>query len=710
MTESILEKFDIKFSATHIGNYYFIGIDPGAGDWCAAELIIKADNSYEVNELAVLANGGNTKDSSVLYKNNDGIWIIGTKAANDAQSNTSIVKPFYENFKVPPESEYAYERYDNDLDNPNGPNKRDLMRQSFQCIVSRLFSEVNKDMSKHENIMLFVGRPSSSDWAEQEFKYRDLLMTGLKVPRVPKDTPCENEKDQYFNDENVKMVIVSEASAALASEIYKNNMNIQDLVIVIDVGSSTIDVIVVKNGSNPVEYSRQIGAGSIEANMLELMLYDDCNSDNSVTDNIGAYFSDDAEYLNIVNCKATLRNKLAERDFIDVIDVDDYQNFCFMKDSKFFKKIKYTASSHRYELRSDKEAYYNGNGMRAHPITFKDGNIENTVHKDFNDDSMKNVTENMPIFVPCTENDDIDNPYKKSYIYRSYYHAVLHFFDGIKDMYLKENDAVPQIILTGGACVMPFIRELVIEKFGVEPTLSAHPNSTVSRGLGHIAYMEVQKVIALEQINELVESVFKDRSSYLYFELRKSFATWYYEDLLQDFENWVDSSLSDTISFNDSMRTSYEYPTDNERELKVLTEWWNNENVSKIIIDSVNQKLGTLYSPENVNYEFEITMDFVEDSYQQADSPAIDRHFTNIIGFFNMFYPTSIYPKEKRRYYLGMYKNKRDKAIGYFKNQTGVSDFAKKQRDEIIKKLKDKLKETIKDYTEKLTPYIVNLK
>ena len=72
------------------------------------------------------------------------------------------------------------------------------------------------------------------------------------------------------------------------------------------------------------------------------------------------------------------------------------------------------------------------------------------------------------------------------------------FYDEMEQFFVLPGDSahpkVPhRIILSGGVSVMPEVKELVTEIFGVEPIMADHPNFSVSEGLAYVLISEVRK-------------------------------------------------------------------------------------------------------------------------------------------------------------------------------------------------------------------------
>ena len=696
--ESVLNKFEIEIG--NINDCLFVSVDPGAGDWSSARALIVGGSFEGISDLYVSNDGETRKDAAVLQREGER-WNIG-KAAALAAINNQEAGGFFENYKVPPCSPYAYECYGNDF---NNPNYRELMKRSFQCIINRLFSEAKNELVG-TNLILLVGRPSSADWENDEISYRNLLMDGLEVPG--------------FEAENVQMAVVSEAQAALASEVYEQGLDTNQLTFVIDIGSSTLDIVVVGNGGGKRgEYSRQIGSGHIEANMLELAMYDDCDPHN-IHDVMKQYFSD-AEYGELLDYRDNLRQAFQAKRYVSG---DAYREFRFSNIPMYYEKLMLKPALLRYELRDYKEQYFGKDGKGGHrrgsySVDFEgDTNINLRI----NDELMEKALRKMPIFVPCTESDSTGNPYMQPYIYRSYYDAVSHFLDGVGDMFLKDKRKPKQIIITGGAAVMPFIKELVTEKFGVAPSTSTHPSYTVSTGLAYIGYAEAKKREELEAINKLIDEKLQAARIFLQNAIQHSFVTWFYDQLINKFKAWAGSAGNDK-KFQDFVLVEYEYLPNDISDLDLLEKWWledqtldqynvlvhrlKKEGVKSEIVLSINDRFNALYSKTDAQYEFSVDPDIVVSAYTGKRRTEIQMNYTEMLGVFQMFDGGRCYPLAKRQQYLQKAYDHKSGCIKYFKEQSSVKNLAQEHTATILGNFKRILRADVERYVEGLTPYII---
>jgi hypothetical protein len=694
MSKNLIETFELKdFDLEHSR---IIGIDPGAGDWSAASLELFLGNK-ELKNLFVDNTRTKCKDFSVLlYREADQKWIIGKEAAASAydQENRSH---FYENYKKQPSSEEAKECYGNNLDNPS---YQELMQRSFQCIIQRIF-EINPEL-KEKKPIFFVGRPSSSDWQQSELIYRDMLLKDLHIPGVKK--------------EDIQIAVVSEAQAALASEFYSgedsHQLDTNQLTIVIDVGSSTLDAILIKKGESKLgEYSRQIGAGMIEANMLELTFYDDCEP-NHIQDHMKTYFSNDPTYKTVVNLKAELRKTFQTQSYIEA---EPSSPFRFSDIPICYEKLLDKNPAHiRFDMRERKEKYFGDDGKNGYHTDFFRVSFENSGHCyfDIDDSFMHKAIYEMPIYVPCTEHDDCDTSalsYKKSTIYRSYYDAVSHFLDGVKHMVQDYGIGPTQIITTGGAAVMPFISQLIKEKFGeqTQVTKSHNPSYTVSHGLAYIGYTEIKKHQELEAIHHLIDKTLNHHIEKLCNAKKHNLAKWVMNNRLKTISDWGYShgakSLNEAI-----LEGHYTIHSTELDDLSLLNRWW--DEISHVIKKEIASRFHELFPHASANaYSFQIHPNIVENVYH---------HGTLHISFntwktFGIWHGLLLnrdkkdYPTKKRQKYAQIAQAHRTDAENEICTQKAVTEAVTAQTQEIIENFKRELSQDIANYVEGLTPYLL---
>lgn len=682
----ILDKFHIQVS--DIRDYQIIGIDPGAGEWSASGVELLGNTIDRVKDLYVLNDGRTCKDSSVLYYSKDAEnWEIGERAGKLAD-NEEAKRGFYENFKVLPGSPYAQECYGGNFENPT---MEDLMRQNFQCIVKRLFVDGGNNL-RGKKCIFFVGRPASLDWEKAELSYCDILHQALQT--------------QGMEKEEIQIAMVSEAQASLAAEIYGRGLDLKSgrCQVVIDVGSSTVDAIVVKDGKVIGEYSRQIGAGCIEENMLELWMYDDCSQDGAERSRLEQYFSQDGQYRQIVSARKRLREKLRE---VPYISGDYFEEFKFSKISKFYKLLDIPPALLRFELRVHKENYFGQNGSGGTKGNGQWISIEG--EGDFlgiNNKTMENAIYRMPVFVPCTEYGERDNPYKQACIYRSYYEALAHFIKGVKEMHLKD-EPLPDVIITGGAGVMPFVGGLIRGELGVEPENSTQPSYTVSRGLAYIGYAEIKKREELTAINRIISKVFAENAGNLSYQIKASFSRWIVDQRMETLRKWKDFGYG--TSLDEAINQTYHYKSKDIGEMELVENWWE-ERIKPKIVKEVQNRFKELYKKEEVSYDFTVHEQIVENAYRESRTTNVNFDWSSALGGWTALWTNTgktDYTSEKREKFFQKAQEHYEEMQVNVRKQKSVCELAQIHVDEIIDGFKEELCQDVSAYVEGLTPYIV---
>lgn len=683
----LLDKFDIKVD--DISDYMIVAVDPGAGEWSGAKVEMLGNEMDTVKDLYVLSDIRTCKDFSVLYYGKRSKeWLIG-ESAGLAAENEEAERGFYENFKVLPGSPAAMECYGRYYENPT---MEELMVRNFQGIIKRVLVDIDNGLSG-KKLIIFVGRPASKGWEEAELAYRNRLYQAL-------------EEIEEVKKEDILIAMVSEAQASLAAEIYGKGLDLKsgNCQVVIDVGSSTVDVVVVKDGRVIGEYSRQMGAGLIEGNMLDLFLYDDCDPVGTGMNHLGKFFSQDSKYQQIVSARKKLREKLRVNTYIKANSSDEFQ---FSRVRKFYMALGGSAALIRFGLRTGKEAFFGKEGKGGTSGNAKRIEINGvTDYLPIDNKTMEKAIYQMPVFVPSTEQTDKENPYKGSYIYRSYYDALSHFMEGVKEMFLAE-EAAPDVILTGGASVMPFVSQLVRGKFGVEPANSNQPSYTVSRGLAYIGYAEIKKQEELLAINGIIENEIEKNKMSLSYDVKKAFSNWYVNALMADFENW--KMYDSKMSLKDAINKTRYYSSKEIGEMELVREWWTS-NVKPEIVKQIKNRFEKLYKNADVQYDFVINPQIVENAYREGETTTIQYSWSDLLGFFSglLLDPAKQdYPREQREKFYKKADDRRESLGAKIRCQQAVINLAEKHTGEILDGFMEELYKDVITYVEGLTPYIV---
>lgn len=364
---------------------YIIGIDFGASETSASiydkKGQISADNGPRLHHLSIVNTGNVSKVYSAIRKVNKD-WRLLIDPTDFSYSDLGV----------------DFKRKPSEMENSQKESNKIFWQCVFDSILesNREILSYNRALNKR-NFILCVARPSS--WSEEdEAEYKDLMLSaGLPVD-----------------------VIAKESDAALVKWEGKASQN---NVLVVDCGSSTIDLTLSCNGET---YDGKLftgkearGAERIEELLLE-------------------HFNNDKQF--ILDCN-DVRESLIQND-ID-LDIDDVI---------------------RLYLRNTKERYYTFSpdeiefSLKKYPFTKGDGNILNEYMENWRFDR----------------------------IVAPYFNELSLFFDDVRKTLGKANITVDSIILCGGASRMPRVKDILQETFGLNDTIFHDKNEAdyvVSDGL-----------------------------------------------------------------------------------------------------------------------------------------------------------------------------------------------------------------------------------
>ena len=259
-----------------------VGFDFGDGD-----IEVAGMNTNGEIVLSVISKGATEAESrpNVIAASADRggkvHWIEGAKkraGGNDV---------FYCNFKRSPKSPEFEAKYLTEAE--SGKNVRslytygELMALAFAEQVNTVM-ELNKSRNWNMNkpTLLYVGCPAgtsdkNNEWHGTEEQYADFLFKALCEYA---DKNPDSALGKYKENEQlpIDLMIVPESNAAIAFELSKTYGSIPKaagtIVILIDLGSSTTDFCFVSDNElvEELSYSRNLGGGSFEENMLKLIL------------------------------------------------------------------------------------------------------------------------------------------------------------------------------------------------------------------------------------------------------------------------------------------------------------------------------------------------------------------------------------------------------------------------------------------------------
>ncbi len=334
------------------------------------------------------------------------------------------------------------------------------VKQVMTCFVYELFNQLCM-RNPHE-----LGNVKRSDIT---------LLVGC--PTTPAWTSPQNTaayRRLILNATGVgNVMIIPESRAAIFNNIYNDpeQFNLQGGNIVFDFGSSTADCTYLLSGYPPIEFSWRLGAGEIE-----ILLY--------------------KHFVNLHN--------------------DKYQN---EPDKLISPQQSWLSQASCVEkLRHIKEEYYPKEIPDSYTLTVKGcGDIpEHQLVCDFNEMNLNYVLQNTEITVDTGRHEQKTGSWQE---------LCVGFFLAAKKCIeaMKTSDGRPypisHIWLTGGACNMPFIKELCREVFDDERItihLELNPEYSVSDGLCYVQDKDIIVEGAIDDARQHIVECYTLRKHTLY--------------------------------------------------------------------------------------------------------------------------------------------------------------------------------------------------
>lgn len=233
---------------------YIIGIDFGHGETSAA--ICRIDNNKDPEDIELIE-GKKAIPSTIYIDKEDGIdrILIGKEAV--AEYGKGGKGEFYAYFKQSPST----------LDESKEPAIRTMklfMRKVYEIICRRRAGELMEGDKIKQNHVVFIACPSQSQqWDKDAMnKYVHLALdAGLPVAGA--------SIDNKFTLSG----IVRESRAAYIRALQKDETKQISTkgILVIDYGSSTIDITYYKEGETPVDKGYPIGASMVEKSIFDYL-------------------------------------------------------------------------------------------------------------------------------------------------------------------------------------------------------------------------------------------------------------------------------------------------------------------------------------------------------------------------------------------------------------------------------------------------------
>lgn len=227
---------------------YIIGIDFGHGETSAA--ICRVDNNKDPEDIDLTGTGRNAIPSTIYIESKDGgeTILIGKEAV--AEYGRGGSGDFYAYFKQSPDT----------LDESKNSNIRIMklfMRKVYETICTRRAGELMAGGKIKKNHVVFIACPSQSR------KWGDKAMQNYVTLALEAGLPVAGAS---IDDKFKLSGIVRESRAAYIRALQKDEAKqiATKGILVIDYGSSTIDITYYKEGEKPIDRGYQLGASFVE--------------------------------------------------------------------------------------------------------------------------------------------------------------------------------------------------------------------------------------------------------------------------------------------------------------------------------------------------------------------------------------------------------------------------------------------------------------
>ncbi len=555
----LLEQFHIPLP-DKIDSYNLIGLDYGDGE--ISVMIVQWDmikGGYSIKVLPL-------NEAATLWKNPNAYYISPTYRTlvvdvreSELTRNDGGVR--YYNFKKCPGTEEAKNKFRLDDGQTRELTYEEVMAEGFNIAVNRVFQcETGGLIDRNKPTVILVGCPSSEGWENGKKEYARLLQSRLKLP------------DSVTAP--VYVAIHKESNAALARELDpkwgEKRIKRSEVIVILDNGSSTFDITVVGTHGIPEggEDSFQFGGNLLDENLLKLLWKE-------------------------------LREQYGNREPVSY-------------------------HGHKLGLRIAKENYYGMDGQlqltAPYTITLRgeaDKNGKKPRLTFFVDDRvMDQAINQIPVTAYHFEKAMGSMILKKPVscdswlegcrtVYQSFYDEMKKFF------VLKGNDpahpVIPhRIIMSGGVSVMPEVRQLVKEVFGVEPVLTDHPNYCVSEGLAYVLISEVRKGQYLrdvmKQVREKLPGAVSLKESVIRAGVHED-----WETFKQSMKKWADKE--ELLSVKDWYMDYYKKEFNENLNLPVLQgakAWFQEQNVEEIITGLLREKFNAIFPGYADDFRFDM--------------------------------------------------------------------------------------------------------
>lgn len=551
----LLEQFNIPLSET-IDSYNFIGLDFGDGEISAAY------GYWNSLENRFITKGLSLAERGTLMKNCNAYYISSSvkRFVYDIKETDFTEGMRYYNFKRCPGTAEAKAKYILDNGKTDDLTYEEVMAEGFNIAVNTIFYCDSGMLDRNKPTIILVGCPSSIGWEKSKLEYSQLLHSRLSLPRSI--------------TQPVYIAIHKESNAALARELDpkwgEKRIKRHEVIVILDNGSSTFDITVVGTNGIPEngEDSYQFGGNLIDENLLYLMW-----------------------------------KRLEEQ----------YPGRTLAHEH-----------GHKLGLRMAKETYYGIDGDLQSPSPYMatlNGEPDSKGRRpklkfEIDDDVMEEALNEIPItmfhFAAST-----GAMIKKQKIIcdswldgcRKIYQA---FYDEMKQFFIlpgadPDHPVVPhRIILSGGVSVMPEVRALVKEVFGIDPVVTDRPNYAVSEGLSYVLSSEVRKGQYLRELlseipgklpnaNSLKEAIISAGVEEDWDTIKVSLKKWSEEPSPRSLEDWYNHFYESEFNRNLGLPVQ-----------RGVDQWFKNGAVETKITKLLQEKFEKVF-PEYVD-EFHYTL------------------------------------------------------------------------------------------------------
>lgn len=656
MAQSIWERFGIDISRLENMDdaaINLLGVDNGAGNCCVVQTATVLGE--RTRNLLFFDESHNVDKLFTAYGCSDIQALVGKDAVKIKESE------IYVNFKMPPDNEVSEQCYGRNLDNLT---YREIMQGFFQTMMESIFRN-NKSLLKRNHTILFVGRPASPRWQLCDLEYQRLLGDGL-----------EERLRQVGYSGTVDIVIYSEAQAALAFEYSEKQIRENEIVLIIDCGSSTFDAVLVQGHRIIAEHSRQLGAGMIEKLMFDLILA-----------------QGDENILQSVDAREEMHRDLCTR----------------LEGSTREGEVELS-------LRDKKERFFGEDGTDQNDQyqKFRLSGLSKPLKGVIDEDFMHQVIYDIPVRVQDSEIAEGGYACFETTDYLNFYDAAKSFMQGAKRKCDAAGIQPDRVVLTGGASVMPFIGELVRQVFGEDSlggdAVVVNPAFSVGEGLAFMGHIEIQKHRALEElkreIGKLLLSDIRTRQNVAQL-IREPYLEALWDSIVKDFETWSTTDRLGTTVRRGIQGEGFSVETTAICQ-SIQRKFAEEGGLFQTIQGVINRYFAALFPQKSV-FSFQIKTNFLSSILHNTQGLArVTIKKSDLLGLLSGLF-TSLdepLPQDKRRSIANRIATRKLQSIQSLRSQLTPS--ALEAAEQLLKVIQPQVEEELSAFIdEKVTPYFV---